>query len=615
MAEKNKNNKPSVWKSIQLGLAVILGVLVYAYGFQITKVDLEELRSERRQESLVRVMRALAKPDILKYDQAQELVNAPVYTPCPAGGVPQIPESDTSKPYLVITPACAEPGGTVKVEGFGFAPNTSGPLRFVPGSDPTNIVELGRDSVTTDSAGNFVFEMTLPDDRSSPDTQYIRATLSKNVGTPHFTQTAYDTWDKIIETVFLALLATTLGTILAIPISFIAARNLMKPVRSPLTSISLSLLGWPFGIVLGYKFVSWVGSLSEPFAGNILANVAFVVLTPMLASFGLRWALPQEETSKPKASLRFARLAVIFIAVLVGFYGLFQLANLAMNVGKIGMARFGSLAFLGNFLFQTGDILAIAAPALGGLAAGGALSGFLGRMGQRTSEKLEPSALRMVNILFTTLAGATLFGLFGEMIEWLYQISQPAYVIWGPFVVGGLLGLALAAMTKPKDTLSIGMVIYYVTRTILNGLRSVEALVMAIVFVIAVGIGPFAGVMALGLHTIVSLAKLYSEQVESIMAGPLEAIQATGANRLQTIVYAVIPQIIPPYISYTMYRWDINVRMSTIIGFVGGGGIGFLLQQNINLLNYRAASAQMLAIAIVVATMDYVSSVMREKYV
>ncbi len=113
--------------------------------------------------------------------------------------------------------------------------------------------------------------------------------------------------------------------------------------------------------------------------------------------------------------------------------------------------------------------------------------------------------------------------------------------------------------------------------------------------------------MTLGLHTIVSLAKLYSEQVESIMAGPLEAIEATGANRLQTIIYAVIPQIVPPYISYTMYRWDINIRMSTIIGFV--------LQQNINLLNYRAASAQMFAIAIVVASMDYISSVLREKVI
>ncbi len=119
--------------------------------------------------------------------------------------------------------------------------------------------------------------------------------------------------------------------------------------------------------------------------------------------------------------------------------------------------------------------------------------------------------------------------------------------------------------------------------------------------------------LALSLHTIAALAKLYSEQVESILAGPMEAVKATGANRLQTIIYAVVPQIIPPYISFTMYRWDTNVRMSTIIGFAGGGGIGFLLIQNINLLNYRAASAQMIAIALVVASMDYLSSRLREE--
>jgi len=203
--------------------------------------------------------------------------------------------------------------------------------------------------------------------------------------------------------------------------------------------------------------------------------------------------------------------------------------------------------------------------------------------------------------------------LLGQLIEWFYQIGIPLYTLWAPMAVGALLGLLLAIFIKAKESLPIGMAVYFITRTILNALRSVEALIMAIVFVIAVGIGPFAGVMALGLHTIVSLAKLYSEQVESIMSGPLEAVQSTGANRVQTIMYAVIPQIIPPYISYTMYRWDINVRMPTIIGFGGGGGIGFLLQQNINLLTYRGASAQMVAIAVVVASMDYISSVLREK--
>jgi phosphonate ABC transporter permease subunit PhnE len=614
MTENNKDKKASPWKSFQLGLAIIFGIIVYAYGFQITKVDLEDLRSERRQESLTRVMRALARPEIFAYEQKEEIVNSPVYITCPAGGAPELPSPDKSGPYLIITPSCAEPGETVQVEGFNFAPNVSGPLRFVPGSDPTNIVTLGRDNVETDAAGHFIFDLKLPK-RPSADVQYIRATLKQNVGTPHLTQTAKDTWSKIVETVFLALLATTFGTFLAIPLSFIAARNLMKPVRSPLSSIAFSLLGWPLGIGVGYLIVRFVESLSIPFAGNIPINLVSVVIAPAVMIAGLRWALPQEEINKPSTSTQIARWIVIFFAVLVGFYGLFQLASLAKNLGKIGIESFGSFAFFGNFLFQIGDIVGIITPALGGLAAGGALSSFMGRIGQRTTEKLSPANIKLFNIVFATLAGATIFGLSGQLVEWLYQVGNPFYTIWGPLATGAILGLALALFTKPKDTLPTGMFIYYITRTFLNGLRSIEALVMAIVFVIAVGIGPFAGMMALGLHTIVSLAKLYSEQVESIMAGPLEAIQATGANRLQTIVYAVIPQIIPPYISYTMYRWDINVRMSTIIGFVGGGGIGFLLQQNINLLNYRAASAQMFAIAIVVASMDYISSVLREKYV
>ena len=608
---KDNNKKSSPWKSIQVGLAVLTGLLIYAYGFQITRVDLEDLRSERRQESLVRVIRALAQPEIFEYDQQEEIVNAPIYVPCPAD-TPSLPAPDKSGPYLVITPACANEGETVQVEGFNFAPDTEGPLRFIPGNDPNNTVALGRDNVKTDSDGHFLFSLTLPE-RASDDVQYLRATLRHNIGTPHFTRTASDTWEKIVETVFLALLATTFGTFLAIPLSFIAARNLMKPVRSPLSSIALSMLGWVIGIALGFLIVRWVEGLSSPLTKNIPINLVSVILTPILAPMGIRWALPQEEISKPAASLRMARLSVLFLTILVSFFGLFQLASLARNLGLLGISTLGSFAFLGNFLFQTGDIVSIITPALGGLAAGGALSSFLGKLGLQTAEKLPPSGVKLFNMIFTTLAGAVTFWLIGQLVEWLYQLGQPLYTLWGPTLSGALLGFALAALTRAKATLPTGLIIYYITRTFLNGFRSIEALVMAIVFVIAVGIGPFAGVMALGLHTIVSLAKLYSEQVESIMAGPLEAIEATGANRLQTIIYAVIPQIVPPYISYTMYRWDINVRMSTIIGFVGGGGIGFLLQQNINLLNYRAASAQMFAIAIVVASMDYISSVLREK--
>jgi len=161
----------------------------------------------------------------------------------------------------------------------------------------------------------------------------------------------------------------------------------------------------------------------------------------------------------------------------------------------------------------------------------------------------------------------------------------------------------------------VGATVYYLTRTFFNIMRSIEPLILAIVFTVWVGLGPFAGVLALALHSIAALGKLYSEQIESIDPGPIEAITATGASTLQVVRYAVVPQIVPPFIAFTIYRWDTNVRMSTVIGFVGGGGIGFILQQYINLLQYRQAATAVWAITLVVAAMDYFSAVVRERYV
>jgi phosphonate transport system permease protein len=158
-----------------------------------------------------------------------------------------------------------------------------------------------------------------------------------------------------------------------------------------------------------------------------------------------------------------------------------------------------------------------------------------------------------------------------------------------------------------------GTIIYYVVRTGLNILRSIEPLILAILFVVWVGIGPFAGVLALGLHSIASLGKLFSEQIESINSGPVEAITAVGAKPVQIILFGVLPQVLLPFLALSFYRWDINVRMSTIIGFVGGGGIGFLLQQWINLLKYNEAGTALLAIAIVVITLDILSAKIRER--
>jgi phosphonate transport system permease protein len=158
-----------------------------------------------------------------------------------------------------------------------------------------------------------------------------------------------------------------------------------------------------------------------------------------------------------------------------------------------------------------------------------------------------------------------------------------------------------------------GTVIYYLARSLFNITRSYDSLVMATVFGFWLGFGPFAGSLALTVVTIASLGKLFSEAVESIDNGPIEAMQATGANRLQTVVYGVIPQIIPDFVSFIIYHWDINVRISTIIGFVGGGGIGYYLSQRINSFEYSKAGTAIWAIVIVVMAMDFLSAEVRKK--
>ena len=157
--------------------------------------------------------------------------------------------------------------------------------------------------------------------------------------------------------------------------------------------------------------------------------------------------------------------------------------------------------------------------------------------------------------------------------------------------------------------------IYYTTRTLFNVLRSIEVLIIAVIMVVVVGIGPFAGVLAIVVHSIGALGKLYSEAIESIDEGPIEAITATGANRLQVIAYAVVPQVIPAFLSFTMYRWDINVRMSTVIGLVGGGGIGYILIQYINLLQWNQAATALWMITIVVMILDFSSALLRRRFI
>jgi phosphonate transport system permease protein len=184
--------------------------------------------------------------------------------------------------------------------------------------------------------------------------------------------------------------------------------------------------------------------------------------------------------------------------------------------------------------------------------------------------------------------------------------------------IGTIIALPLSFLGASNITRKgvVGTAVYYVVRAFLNIIRSYEPLVLATIFAMIVGFGsPFAGVIALSITTAASLGKMFSESVESIDPGPIEAVTATGATRLQVVMYAVVPQIIPDFLSFTIYHWDINVRISTIIGFVGGGGIGYFLSQRINTLQYSQAGTALLAIILVVWALDFFSSEIRKQLV
>lgn len=157
--------------------------------------------------------------------------------------------------------------------------------------------------------------------------------------------------------------------------------------------------------------------------------------------------------------------------------------------------------------------------------------------------------------------------------------------------------------------------IYQPVRRLMDAARAINELVFAMIFVVAVGLGPFAGVMALFIHTTGVLAKLFSEAVEAIESQPVEGVRATGANSVHEVIYGVIPQVLPLWISYSLYRFESNLRSATVLGIVGAGGIGVLLWESIRGFMYPEAAAIILIIILTVSVLDMCSQVIRKRYI
>jgi phosphonate transport system permease protein len=154
--------------------------------------------------------------------------------------------------------------------------------------------------------------------------------------------------------------------------------------------------------------------------------------------------------------------------------------------------------------------------------------------------------------------------------------------------------------------------VYQPVRRIMDACRAINEMVFAMLFIVAVGLGPFAGVMALWVHTTGVLAKLFAEAVEAIDPRPVEGVRATGANALEEILYGAIPQVLPLWISYSLYRFESNVRSASVLGIVGAGGIGQVLFQSIRGFYYAEAAAILIVVVLTVTAVDLVSQQLRK---
>jgi phosphonate transport system permease protein len=210
--------------------------------------------------------------------------------------------------------------------------------------------------------------------------------------------------------------------------------------------------------------------------------------------------------------------------------------------------------------------------------------------------------------------------------EYFYRMAPPkwefAEVLWKPaaetlyialwgnviaLIIGLPLGLLAASNVTRSAFLRNG------AKAVLNLLRSISELIWAVFFVAAVGLGPFPGALALGVNFGGILGRLYAEALENIDPGPVEALQATGASRLQVIAYAMVPQALPQFVTYNLYWFEVGVRSATVLGMVGAGGIGFELVTTIRLFEWRETGVVLLLILAMVTIIDLASTWIRAR--
>ena len=603
-------------------LLVVVGVAIYAYGWNATDISLDEVEDPVRQASVSRALRELLSPDLFARSRTEQLYQAPFSIGCSEGTstAPRRDDLDDGA-YLVFTPGCAEQDEVITVEGFNLPANAIAGIRIRRESGQTLPFKLVRPDGTVseetvfdvDNGGYFFVTLKVPRGRGLADqTLPLEIQSISPTGWPRLSQTTNTVIEKMVETIFLALMATTLAVPISIAISFLAARNLMRQGHLPLGNVLVGLVLLPVGAILGYLLLGPVGRVAVGWGkdlwlgliGPVVAIGAFgavarmtdrlqlngtgtrirslamnllllVAIIFVVGAFGglLVWIGEQFTgtitryfgqfvgTIGELIDLTIEWLAALGGAVIVASFGATwsavalrsvtaPLSNILGGVlGALsGMILLVSTAYVGTQAVLLGLLTAVVAAVLGGQVLVLLYERVLDRpsiaLRRRrredvSTEQAARTTLFVIGAVITFLIAAYVLDLLRAIVDErppsarlidLGLFTMRLY-LFKAAVMGAVLGGLAGGLAGTQVSFPLGMTVYNTTRTILNALRSIEPLIMGIVFVIWVGVGPFAGVLAL---TLQSAPRRYSRPAPSTACRAPRCRAASALAHLRT---------------------------------------------------------------------------------
>lgn len=684
---------------------LIPALIIYVMAWQITDVNLDRLVT--RFEDTKIIFNALIHPDLLERDKVSQTGGISFWVPC---SNPPPPLGQPGGTYRVsLDKSCGNIGDPLTIRGENFTPNVIGHIYLVESAGGTNEVQLREGGQAVEfvvgADGKVQKTFQIPKvvgeprfagpngvDPNNPLEYGLEVRVIYEVGAPHPSENFGDIIGKIIdapapnwlvslglarkdqniptlvpgkmaETIALGLMATFVSTILAVPLSFFAAHNIMTRIPGGIVvyyamRTLLNIVRAIDTVIWGLVVVVWIGL--GPFAGMLALTIHSVAALGKLYSEEIEHIDlgPIEAVTASGANLfQVVRYAVI--PQIIPPFIAYTLLRWDINMRSATIVGFVAGGGIGFFVLETirkGGYTQYAA-ALWAIAIVIIIVDYVSAYWRErilvgdtkvTAEAPKPfykspRQLFYVVIIVAVLAYSwqltqidlkKLFDpgpTFGKLVLDFVSIDltpnilevvgkQMLVTVFQALIAttfGGALAIPFSFLAARNLTgrSRLSIWIYYVARFMLSFFRSIEALLYVAIFIFWVGIGAFAGALALAVTTFALIGKLFSEAIENIDTGPVEAITATGANRLQVIVYAILPQIVPPFVSYSIYQWDINIRISTIIGFAGGGGIGLLLSTYFGQLQYHKAGTVVALIVIVVTLMDFVSAEIRKRMV